>query len=83
MGHLERRLLEAAKLGFTTIVSPAAPAGPAAAAYEKTRARLATKGVRLLPCKTVYEAIQAALGTKLRRPTSKRSKQAGSDDDGE
>lgn len=81
VGHLERRLLEAAKLGFTKMICPVAPAGPAAASFEKARVRLAGKGMQLLPCKTVLDAIQTALGSKLRKPSTKRSSKATSDDE--
>ena len=53
MAHAERRVAEAAKLGFTTVLVPAASAPTA-------RGRLV--GVRIVPCRTVVDALRAALG---------------------
>ena len=65
--------MEAAKLGFTRIVTPTAPRGPAAAAFNKTVARLTSKGVEVVPCGTVQQAIEAMLGEKLRRRSARRA----------
>ncbi|EIE18597.1 DNA repair protein rada [Coccomyxa subellipsoidea C-169] len=51
--HIERRVVEAAKLGFTTVIVPA------------TRAPTATgrlAGVNIIPCRTIKDALEAALG---------------------
>ncbi|BDA50962.1 DNA repair protein RadA [Coccomyxa sp. Obi] len=51
--HIERRVVEAAKLGFSTVIVPA------------TRAPTATgrlAGTNIIPCRTVKDALQAALG---------------------
>jgi hypothetical protein len=48
--------VEAAKLGFTTVIVPALHAPSAAG-------RLA--GVRILKCRTIRDALQAALGTRV------------------
>lgn len=53
MAHAERRVAEAAKLGFSTVLVPAASAPTA-------RGRLA--GARIVPCRTVVDALRAALG---------------------
>ena len=74
--------MEAAKLGFTRIVTPSAPRGPAAAAFNKTVARLTSKGVEVVPCGTVQQAIETMLGQKLRRPSARRGAEAEDDDDG-
>ncbi len=82
VAHLERRLMEAAKLGFTRIVTPVAPRGPAAAAFNKTVARLTSKGVEVVPCGTVQLAIEAMLGEKLRRRSARRAGDVEDDDNG-
>ena len=53
VAHAERRIAEAAKLGFGTVIVPAASAPSA-------RGRLA--GAHIVPCRTVVEALHAALG---------------------
>lgn len=53
VAHAERRVAEAAKLGFSTVLVSAASAPSA-------RGRLA--GARIVPCRTVVEALHAALG---------------------
>jgi hypothetical protein len=52
---LERRLAEASKLGFTTCIVPAPPEGA-----PLPKGRLA--GLRVVACRTVAEALRAALG---------------------
>lgn len=52
--HIERRISEAAKLGFSKIIIPAVRA-PAATG------RLA--GINIVPCRTIYDALQAVLGS--------------------
>ena len=54
VGRIEQRLLEAAKLGFTTFVMPASHAKP-------TNTRLLD--VRIIRCKHIMEALKAVLGT--------------------
>lgn len=54
VGRIEQRLLEAAKLGFTTFVIAAAHAVP-------TTTRLA--GVQIIRCKHIMEALKAVLGS--------------------
>ncbi len=54
--HIERRVAEAAKLGFSTVIVPA------------TRAPTATgrlAGVKIIPCRTIKDALQAALGPRV------------------
>ncbi|KAK9843738.1 hypothetical protein WJX81_004492 [Elliptochloris bilobata] len=53
VAHTERRVAEASKLGFGTVLVPAASAPTA-------RGRLA--GTRIVPCRTVVDALRAALG---------------------
>jgi hypothetical protein len=53
VAHAERRIAEATKLGFSTVLVPAASA-PAA--------RGRTAGARIVPCRTVVDALTAALG---------------------
>jgi DNA repair protein RadA/Sms len=54
VSHIERRLIEAAKLGFTAVVLPAAHSGPV-----PTRA----PGLQIIPCRTVTDALAAVLGS--------------------
>lgn len=54
VGRIEQRMLEAAKLGFTTFVVPGTHSLP-------TTSRLS--GVRVIRCKHVLEALKAVLGT--------------------
>ena len=54
IGRIEQRMLEAAKLGFTTFVIPGTHTLP-------TTSRLS--GVRIIRCKHVLEALKAVLGT--------------------
>jgi DNA repair protein RadA/Sms len=54
VGHIERRIGEALKLGFRTFVVPAS-------ANVHASGRL--KGARILECRTVVEAFRAVLGT--------------------
>ncbi|KAI3427273.1 hypothetical protein D9Q98_007205 [Chlorella vulgaris] len=54
VGNIERRISEAAKLGFTTFVIPAS---------SNVHASARLKGARLIECKTVVEAFREVLGT--------------------
>ena len=54
IGRIEQRLVEAAKLGFTTFVIPASHMTP-------SHARLAN--VRIIRCKHVNDALRAVLGS--------------------
>lgn len=54
VGRIEQRMLEAAKLGFTTFVIPGTHSLP-------TTSRLS--GMRVIRCKHVLEALKAVLGT--------------------
>ncbi|PSC73730.1 DNA repair [Micractinium conductrix] len=55
VGNIERRIAEAAKLGFKTFVIPAA---------SNVHASARLKGARLVECCTVVEAFRAVLGTR-------------------
>jgi DNA repair protein RadA/Sms len=55
VGNIERRIAEAAKLGFKTFVIPAA---------SNVHASARLKGARLVECRTVVEAFRAVLGTR-------------------
>ena len=52
VAHIERRVVEAAKLGFKTILVPGRHA-------PEQRGRLA--GIRIVPCATVAHALHAGL----------------------
>ena len=54
---LDRRLTEAAKLGFTAAVVPRSPTG-------LQKATTKAKGIKILECTTVSEALHAVLGTQ-------------------
>eukprot|EP00884_Botryococcus_braunii_P007732 jgi/Botrbrau1/16960/Bobra.49_2s0023.1 len=65
VSHVERRLIEAAKLGFAAAIVPAAHAGTAL-----TR----TGGIRIIPCQGVTEALAAMLGPLPAETPSRRGK---------
>ena len=56
VSHLDRRLIEAAKLGFTTAVVPRTPSG-----MQKPAGK-GNKGIATIECATISEALQAVLG---------------------
>jgi len=77
VGRIEQRVLEAAKLGFTTFVIPASHTTPSSS-------RLTD--MRIIRCKHIMEALKAVLGTgqsraSLTAPQDKDAFQDPFDDD--
>ena len=64
MSHVERRVLEAQKLGYAKMVVPAA-------CNLQAKGRL--EGIQLVPCRTVVDAIEAVLGRRLMSPSSMKA----------
>ncbi|KAK9866160.1 hypothetical protein WJX84_003732 [Apatococcus fuscideae] len=56
VSHLDRRLIEAAKLGFTTAVVPRTPSG-----MQKQGGK-SNRGIATVECATISEALHAVLG---------------------
>ena len=65
VSHIDRRVLEAMKLGFTKMVVPAA-------ASVQATGRL--QGMNIVHCRTIREAIQAVFGRAImKQPASSRA----------
>ena len=64
VSHAERRVLEAAKLGYAKIIVP-----PASRIAAKGR----REGIELVHCRTIRDAIEAVLGRRHAQPSSFRS----------
>jgi predicted ATP-dependent serine protease len=63
MPQLERRLAEAAKLGFKRALIPATGGPPSST----------IKGIQLIPCATVAQALEAVLGKDVVKRTAEPS----------
>lgn len=63
VSHVERRVLEAAKLGYSKMIVPTA---------SKLQSKGRLQGIDIVPCRTIRDAVQAVLGRNLMSPTSLR-----------